>query len=100
MAQDQPWFSFFSNQSTLRSVIRGKYYARKGRVIEVRKLVSSSVYVMTTNAKEETISPEVEEMLWLDGSVGRALGTNPKFVGLNLTPVEVFATLTTHPCLA
>ena len=49
---------------------------------------------MTTNVEEETkpnVNGEKDALLWLDGSVGRALEYQFKCpVGSNPTPVEVF----------
>ena len=41
---------------------------------------------MTTNTEEETKPPEIAEILWLDGSVGRALENQFKVVGFNSLP--------------
>ena len=62
-------------------------------VTEWRELIFSGEYLlMTTNAEEETNPPEIAEMLWLDGSVGRALEYHSKGRGwVQIPPQSKFS---------
>ena len=55
---------------------------------------------MTANAEEENNPPEMVEVLWQDGSVGRALEYQSKGRGFESHSSRSFRTSTTHLHLA
>ena len=60
-----------------------------------------SMYLLiATDAEEETNLPEMVEMLWVDGSVGRTLEYQSKGRGFKSLSNRSFQTSTTRPYLA